>query len=386
MKQITVTIFSLFISYFAYGQNQSVSVLQKTIDKINSLKTLSYDYRSTYTNPFSAGDTVQASTKSVLEFDGRGLLKRTREKTEINKGESRFEIFFKNDTLYQVDLLDSTYTLYPKPVQADISSTGLMPVIELIRNAVKENPTKIFQKKDTVVNGIDCHNFLIKTYDSVVNGQHNFTNEYIAINKITNLPVLYKSNVAGIIEKDGHFIGRVNSFNEDYFSNFKIDKAIDPSVFNFDLSSFSLPNKNMLAEGSIAPTLRLKNLQSKEVPPAEFKNKLLLIEFGATDCGANPLANPILNRLYKKYALLNFSIVSIYSGESAGKVKKYIDANSLEFPVYLGSLQNKKIFKTVHTPNFYLVDKNGKVLKSIDGYNDDLEKELSEKIDEALRN
>jgi hypothetical protein len=44
MKQILVIIFSLFISFFAYGQNQLVLTLQKTIDKINSLKSLSYDY------------------------------------------------------------------------------------------------------------------------------------------------------------------------------------------------------------------------------------------------------------------------------------------------------------------------------------------------------
>ena len=37
------------------------------------------------------------------------------------------------------------------------------------------------------------------------------------------------------------------------------------------------------------------------------------------------------------------------------------------------------------SPNFYLVDKDGRIIKSIGGYNDDMEKELEAKIDEELK-
>jgi thioredoxin-related protein len=103
-------------------------------------------------------------------------------------------------------------------------------------------------------------------------------------------------------------------------------------------------------------------------------------------CGANPLANPVLTRLHQKYATADFSIVSIYTGETLAQVKQYINANKLVFPVYISDLKTRKAFKTVGTPNFYLVDKSGNIIKSLGGYNDDMERDLSKLIDKELAN
>jgi thiol-disulfide isomerase/thioredoxin len=385
MKRILIIALGLFKTLFVHGQELPSTELQKTIDKVLSLKSLSYDCSSLQKNPYSSDDTSFISIKSTLEFNGKGILIKTLDKMDINRGQAKFESRFRNDTLFQIDLKDSSYSFYPKPLQSSISA-GLMSVIALIKNNIEKDPEKIFQRKDTIIHGNVCQNFFIKSYDSIVNRQHNFTYDYIAIDIASHLPVTFKEVGQGIAEKDGHIIGRLVFFNEDHFYNFKVDKLIDPALFDFDLDDFSLPNKKMMSEGDVMPTLKLKSLQNKEVSPIKFKNTLLLIEFGATDCGANPLANPMLNRLYKKYTSAKFSIVTIYTEEPADKVKKYVKANNLEFPVYIGSKQLKKAFRAVGTPNFYLVNKNGRVIKSIEGYSDDLQKELTAEIDLAFKN
>ncbi|WP_146203179.1 TlpA family protein disulfide reductase [Mucilaginibacter oryzae] len=321
--------------------------------------------------------------RCLLKFGAHGSLKQKRDEALSDKGKPQFEVVLRNDTLYQLDLEDSTYSFHVKP-EADQVNQGMMSVIEQIRYALEKNRTNIFQKKDTIINGLNCSYFFIKAFDEMINGRHDFTYDYIAINKTTYLPVFYKEIGAGIAEKGGHTIGRLTFFEKAYFSNIKINRAIPAEALNFDLASFSLPNKQLLTEGSQAPALKLKNLQGVDVPLANFNNKVLLIAFSATDCAANALANPALNRISKKYASSNFLIVSIYTSEAAEKVAKYKAANKLALPAYIGNLQTKKAFKTVGTPTFYIVDKNGVVIKSISGYYDELEKECSEQIEAAL--
>lgn len=383
MKQIPVIIFCVLTSFFAYAQKEAVLNLQKTINEVKSLKSLSYTYHSTQKNPLSEGDTNFTNMRCLLKFGAHGSLKQKRDEALSDKGKPQFEVVLRNDTLYQLDLEDSTYSFHVKP-EADQVSQGMMSVIEQIRYALEKNRTNIFQKKDTIINGLNCSYFFIKAFDDMVKGRHDFTYDYIAINKTTYLPVFYKEIGAGIAEKGGHTIGRLTFFEKAYFSNIKINQAIPAEALNFDLASFSLPNKQLLTEGSQAPALKLKNLQGVDVPLANFNNKVLLIAFSATDCAANALANPALNRISKKYASSNFLIVGVYTSEAAEKVAKYKAANKLAFPAYIGNLQTKKAFKTVGTPTFYIVDKNGVVIKSISGYYDELEKECSEQIEAAL--
>ena len=104
------------------------------------------------------------------------------------------------------------------------------------------------------------------------------------------------------------------------------------------------------------------------------------------DCSANALANPMMNRLFKKYNPANVSFAYILTGETPLQAGNYIKANGIKFPVYFTDLKTKKSFKTIGTPGFYLLDKNGAVLMSSNGYSDKLESQLSAKIDSASKN
>ncbi|MGZ3872519.1 MAG: TlpA family protein disulfide reductase [Mucilaginibacter sp.] len=345
---------------------------------------MSYDYSSVQKNPYSTGDTSYLREHSYLVFDNKAQLKAAHKNIDIDDGKLKTLSILQNDTLFQIDLKDSSYSFTPKPEQNAISD-DIISVSDNIAYNLSKGASKIFRRKDTVISGITCYNFFIKGYDSVENGLHNYTYDYISINKKTQIPVLLKEIGQGIAEKDGYVVGRLSFYSEGHFSNMQVNKKIDKALFYFDRSELALPNKKMLAEGTIAPKLKLTDLEYKEVTASDLSNKLLLIEFGATDCVANSLANPVLNRLHKKYASSDFSIVSIYTDELSDKVKKFITGNKLEFPVYLGNRQTKKAFKTVGTPNFYLVDENGRIIKSFEGYSDSLEKEMTEKIDEALK-
>jgi thiol-disulfide isomerase/thioredoxin len=367
---------------FANAQTSPAGILQKTINKIHSLKTVSYEERFISKNPFSKGDTALGKTKSTLIFDDHGLISAMHENTVYDNGLTKYTAIFRNDTLYSLDLRDSIFSFDKITDQSKIYA-DLNSFTDDLKDYTKK-PSKIIQKKDTIISNTSCYSFFIRSYDTIDNGKHNYTYNYLFINKATLMPVYIKETGEATAEKGGYDLGRVTLFNEKYYSNFRFNEKIDRKLFHFNRSDFDTKNNKMLSEGTVPPDLKLKDLNGQDIAPTAFKNKLLLIEFGATDCGANPLANPVLNRLKQKYSPTTVSIISIYSNETANQVKKYISSNGLEFPAYLSTRKLVKAFKTVGTPNFYLIGKNGKILKSFEGFNGDLEKNLTAEINKAI--
>lgn len=383
MKKILLLTFGLCALVFAKAQDSPAALLQKTVDKINSAKSISYSDTSADKNLFSEGDTTHNSLTSVLLLDGHGKLKAVHD--EINLNGIKCKTIFKKDTLYQANLMDSTYSFYPKPEQSIITN-GVIFVRQSITDNLNKKTPKIFQHKDTLINNTKCYGFFIIDYDTIYNGHHDYTNIKLFINKGNNMPVMYYRYGAGVAERDGHVIGRVTDYSKMYFSNFKFNSNPAENEFTFETAKFSSPNKNMLADGDKAPPLKLTSIESTDTQVPAIQSKVLLIEFGDTGCSANALANPMLNRINEKYAASNFSIACIYTGETTQQAKSYIKTNGIKFPVYLTDLKTKKSFKTMGTPGFYLLDKNGVVLMSSNGYSDELEGQLSAKIDQALKN
>ena len=376
-KSILSIIALMILRIGGMAQNRSLSILQKTIEKIHSLKSISYETASLNKNPFSTGDTSFIKKQTSIVFNANGVIKAMNEKTTINNGQTKLREIYLDDSLYSMDLIDSTYSIRKKPT---VIHTSLATVEELINKMIID-PAKSVQHKDTIIANIPCYHFFIKSYDAMEDNHHNYSNNTLLISKSTLMPILIKEEGAGIAKKGEFVLGRIITFNETRFLNFELNKRTHDSVFKFNQTNFTFPNDKMLPDGGIAPDLTLKDLNNLDVKLSDFKNKVLLVAFGSITCGANPLANPMLNRLMEKYNTKDFSIVSVYSEETIDQVKKYIESNNLKFPVYLGTKKSKKDFKIVGTPGFYLIDKNGKIIKSYQGFSDALEKNLEKKID-----
>jgi thiol-disulfide isomerase/thioredoxin len=377
MKKLWSAVLALTAFQLACAQTP-VQVLQGTLNKLSALKSVGYKVTFVTHNPFSNGDVSAGTTQSALVFDNAGQIKQMLNSTDMNNGQAAFKEIYRNDTLHSLDLIDSIYTFKAKPKS---TGTDITDLTALLKTEIAKNASKIVRLKDTVVAKRAGYNFLVKSYDVMEKGNHNFTYNYIVVDKRTLLPLLYKNIGQGITLKDGYEIGRLKFYTEKVFTNYHINQLIEQARFNFNKAGFSAPVKQMLTQGTTAPPLKLKYLNNQNIPPNILNNKLLLVEFGSTTCAANPLANPLLNRLNKKYASKNFSIVSIYSSETPDQLKKYIETNKLEFPVYMATRRLTKDFQTTGTPNFYLIDKNGVVIKSINGYSDELESELVKAID-----
>jgi len=374
MKKLICSVAFLFLVTISHAQSTTADIIKQSKDRVRLLKSISYNVKSTDKNPFAEGNVTVAARTTTVVFNPAGTITYKNVQTNVD-GKRVLGETYVDGKLYFVNLVDSTYTEeVPKaPVICEI-----IEIVSILEDELMQRSSKIIRQLDTVFEGKKCYKFMIKSFDTIANGNHDYIHKKILIDQKTMLPVYLKSTGAGDGNKEGLSLGRLNVYNEKILYCVALNRK--NSITPFVTTGLTLPNTAMLKDGEMAPELYLKSLSGLDVSKDNFKDKFLLVVFGETTCPANPLANPMLNRLHAKFASEEFLIVNVYTNEMSEQVKKYIKSNAIKFPVYLGNRKLTKAFKTIGTPNFYLINNEGKVARAYNGYSDSLEEELTENI------
>jgi len=140
------------------------------------------------------------------------------------------------------------------------------------------------------------------------------------------------------------------------------------SLFFFIASSGSI-----LASGEgneLMPAFSLPSVSDGTmIDSADFKGKVLLINFFATWCPPCLQEIPILVNLQKNFAGQDFSVLgfSADNKENMGALKKLMAKTEINYPVGLADQKTKKDFGAIFLPITFLIDKKGMKVKSYFG-------------------
>lgn len=121
-----------------------------------------------------------------------------------------------------------------------------------------------------------------------------------------------------------------------------------------------------LAIGAEAPVIAANDTSGVERSVADFKGKILLIDFWASWCGPCRRANPQVVALYNKYKDQGFEILGVSLDKNAGAWKKAIIADKLTWP-HISDLKGWgcepcKEYKVSSIPKTFLLDREGKIV------------------------
>ncbi len=139
----------------------------------------------------------------------------------------------------------------------------------------------------------------------------------------------------------------------------------------------------MLADGTVAPPLSLKGLNGNNLNIESLKGKIVLLNFTTTGCPHCVNAAQMLTKLNEKYKNADFVIVSVYQSKfnDQKSVAKFDSKFNIKYSSYVTEQDAHKDYHIQGYPNFYLLDKQGAIVKSFDGFYASLEKEMTDKID-----
>ncbi len=135
--------------------------------------------------------------------------------------------------------------------------------------------------------------------------------------------------------------------------------------------------------------LKLKDLFGAEQSLAQYKGRIVILNFWATYCVPCRAEMPDLSAIQNEFAALGVQVIgaSTDEAEDRPKVLKFIKEVKINFPVWLGatSADTHRFGVGMALPATVIIDKNGKVFRTISGVvnQTDLRKDVEKLLQDA---
>ena len=145
--------------------------------------------------------------------------------------------------------------------------------------------------------------------------------------------------------------------------------------------------------GKPEPELKLKDLSGKDVALADFKGKVVFVNFWATWCDPCRVEIPWLIAMQNKYGDKGFTVLGIAMDEEGKSVvapfleKERFDVGGqqlpMNYPILLGSDEaSDKFGGILGYPSSFLISRDGKIITKFEGLKS--EEELAQAIESHL--
>lgn len=291
------------------------------------------------------------------------------------------EEIFDGNKLIQMDLSNHTYKMASGSESSIYLPKTLPSIIGSLKQDVLLNKPTI--QRDTAIDGKQYHKIKITEIDTIEKSRRVYRIIQVLIDKEKFLPAYYKSEQTGFVDGTDMFI---DTYSEIHFFNYKFNQN------NFeDLSTFIIPSdfvlqkskesKQLLGVGTKAPKLNLKNLAGDIFDLHSEHGKLILLNFTTNSCPHGIESVSMLNDLYSKYPKDKFLIVTINPYDDEQAIENYNKSGTIKYPIFINEgTQNLSNYNVQNFPTFYLISKNGDIIKGFSGYDKSLDNALNKLI------
>jgi peroxiredoxin len=144
--------------------------------------------------------------------------------------------------------------------------------------------------------------------------------------------------------------------------------CITPALFaQQDVHAALIPPANRKS----APAFQLVTEDGTKMQISDYRGKVVLLNFWATDCGGCVLEIPSFIELEKAYKDKGFTAVGVSmdisyenlkdANEAWGRVRPFIAKHGVNYPIAMGDDAISKAYALNAFPATYLIDKSGKI-------------------------
>ncbi|MFH2137411.1 MAG: redoxin domain-containing protein [Candidatus Omnitrophota bacterium] len=192
-----------------------------------------------------------------------------------------------------------------------------------------------------------------------------------------------------IFNPDGEMITLIN------YQNVQINPKLDEKIFSYipsegvnvmDRSEMSQPRDAVPLQGK-SPGFVLTDLKGTSYDSENLKGKIIILDFWADWCPPCKQELPLIENVYKKIKSKNdVQLLTITSGDKQ-VIADFVEKQGFTFPVLLDEQAEViRDFKVVAIPQIFVIDAQGNIAESYQGYNADIEEMLLEDINNLRQN
>ena len=129
-----------------------------------------------------------------------------------------------------------------------------------------------------------------------------------------------------------------------------------------------------------APNLALRDIHGKTFKLSDLRGRVVLLNFWATWCVPCRTEIPDLIKKQREYRRPGLRIIGItYPPQQLSRVRRFVRAMRVNYPIALGSQVTKQAFTTSDTlPLTVIIDRRGNISGIIEGvmYEDEFERQV----------
>jgi thiol-disulfide isomerase/thioredoxin len=381
MNRKTITIFILACCLlFAFTAKAQQQILQISIDKITNSPGISYKVSEINNDPFGGSD--QHAEIKVALCNRLGDNNYESYLVDCDASYGKFKYVGNSKQQLELYLKDSTYVMKPREANKSYADPLNFWVNDLKRK-INETRYTTQMLADTIINKNDCYHLFVEWEN---NSKKLYDRIHVFINKKDNMILGVISDQQGEMSKGGMSLGTIRMKRETSFLDYKFSaKEPGPKDFSIPLG-FKAEQKALplLDKGTAAPGWELTSTDGKKLSLADLKGKVVFVEFFSNGCAAAALAVPSMKKLNAKYDGTDVVILTINTRDNKDEVLKFMDKKDIKAPVYLNGKSVAKAYNVHSDPNFYLINKQGDVHWSSEGYFEDFDNKVIADI-EAIR-
>jgi peroxiredoxin len=129
--------------------------------------------------------------------------------------------------------------------------------------------------------------------------------------------------------------------------------------------------------------LTFKDMHGKPLALADYKGKVILLDFWATWCPPCRKEIPGYMELYDRYRSRGFTVIGVSMDESVSDVKKFAKQIKMNYPIVIGTGRGDLVqsFGELPLPTSFIIARDGRICVKHDGA---VEKEQIEREITAL--
>ena len=137
--------------------------------------------------------------------------------------------------------------------------------------------------------------------------------------------------------------------------------------------------------GDTAPDFTLKGINGNTSSLADYKGKVVMVEFWATWCPPCKELTPILEKIHKKYKDKGFIILALVSeDEGEAAIRSFIKEYGITYPVLLADQETMRHYGISSIPVTFIINKEGRVVSMHMGNTQGIMQELTSEIERLL--